>query len=116
MINEVLKKLKFSDKEISQDGKNVKWSRFKYVMVKGVENSDGTPKKRLSSVSERTPPGELTDCFNGLIQEYPFHQLMAIWQRVQSDSIKDSLPLHHVLCVHDFSENYQFAFQDEVFL
>ena len=40
-----IKKLKFSDQEISQDGENVKWSRFKYVVVKGVENSDGTPKE-----------------------------------------------------------------------
>ena len=39
---------------------------------------------------------------------------MAIWQREQSDNIKDSLPLQHVLCVHDFSENYHCAFQDEV--
>ena len=36
-----IKKLKFSDQEISQDGENVKWSRFKYAVVKGVENSDG---------------------------------------------------------------------------
>ena len=39
---------------------------------------------------------------------------MTCWQREQFDSVKDSLPLNHVLCVYDFSENYRCSYQDEV--
>ena len=90
------------------------WSRYKYVEVRGVENEDGTPKKRLSNVQEKTPAGELITCLKQFIQEYPFHQFMACWQRDQFDNIKEPLPFIHVLCVHDFSENYQCNYQDTV--
>ena len=61
------------------DGECVSWSRYKYVELKGVENSDGTPRKHLSVVTETTPPGELIEYFVQLLQEYPFHQFMACW-------------------------------------
>ena len=64
-------------------------------------------KKRLSIVSECTAPGKLIEYFLELLATYPFHQFMANWQREQFDSIKEFLPNDHVLCVHDFSENYQ---------
>ena len=39
---------------------------------------------------------------------------MACWQRHQFDQIKEFLPQNHVLCMHDFSENYECTLQDEV--
>ena len=96
------------------DGEPITWSRYKYVELKGFENADGTSKKRLLIVSECTAPGKLIEYFLELLATYPFHQFMANWQRKQFDSIKEILPNDHVLCVHDFSENYQCTFQDEI--
>ena len=96
------------------DGECVSWLRYRYVELKGVETSDGTPKKRLSIVTEKTPPGKLIEYFMQLLQEYPFHQFMACWQCNQCDQIKEFLTQNHVLCVHDFSENYECTLQDEV--
>ena len=107
-------KLKFSASELSIGGEPITWPRYKYVELKGFENADGSPKKRLSIVSECTAPGKLIEYFLKLLTTYPFHQFMANWQREQFDSIKEFLPDDHVLCVHDFSENYQCTFQDEI--
>ena len=106
-------KVTFSDDELSMDGECVSWSRYKYVELKGVENSDGTPRKRLSIMTEKTPPGELIEYFVQLLQ-YPFQQFMACWQHDQFDQIKEFLLQNHVLCVHDFSENYECTLQNEV--
>ena len=90
-------KLKFSASELSMDGEPFTWSRYKYVELKGFENADGTPKKRLSIVSECTAPGKLIEYFLELLATYPFQQFMANWQREQFDSIKEFLPNDHVL-------------------
>ena len=45
-----IKKLKCLEQEMSKDEENVKWSRYKYVVMKGVENSVGTSKNCLSVV------------------------------------------------------------------
>ena len=98
--------IKFSDHENREDRELFKWSRFKFVDVPGVENPNGTLRKRLSIVTKKTYPFGLVNYLKGLLEEHPYHQFMACWQREQFDSIKDSLPLNHVFCVHDFSENY----------
>ena len=39
---------------------------------------------------------------------------MAKWQKEQFDNLLSNLPLSHVMCVHDFSENYTCRSQDEI--
>ena len=35
-------------------------------------------------------------------------------QKSQFDSLKENLPIDNVLCVHDYSENYECSYQEEV--
>ena len=39
---------------------------------------------------------------------------MSCWQKSQFDSLKENLPIYNVLCVHDYSENYECSYQEEV--
>ena len=39
---------------------------------------------------------------------------MAKWQHDQFDNIKQSLPLDHVLALHDYSQSYQCSYQNEL--
>ena len=39
---------------------------------------------------------------------------MAKWQKDKFDSLVANLPLNHVICIHDFSENYTCCSQDEI--
>ena len=46
--------------------------------------------------------------------KYPYHRFMANCQKSQHDSIRENLPLDHVLYVHDYSENCVCSFQEEI--
>ena len=52
--------------------------------------------------------------FLELLSGYTYHSFMAKWQKDQFDSLVANLPLNHVICVHDFSENYICRSQDEI--
>ena len=42
------------------------------------------------------------------------HAFMAKWQKEQFNNLLTNLPLNHIICVHDFSENYTCRSQDEI--
>ena len=107
--------LKFTEAELSDNnGDKVKWSRYKYITIEGCENADGSPKKILSIVNEETCPVKLVDCLKELILKYPYHRVMANWEKSEYDSNGENLPLDHVLCFHDYSENYVCSYQKEI--
>ena len=85
-----------------------------YITLEGCENADGTPRKNLNIVSKETSPSELVNYLKQLLQSYPYHQFMSCWQKSQFDSLKENLPIDNVLCVHDYSENYECSYQEEV--
>ena len=49
-----------------------------------------------------------------LLKDYTYHSFMAKWQKDKFDSLVANLPLNHVFCIHDFSENYTCCSQDEI--
>ena len=104
-------KLKLLPEEISALGKAT-WKRYMYLGT-GRFLSNGQEKKKLSLVTETTPPNKLLEYFLRLLEEYPYHSLMARWQREQIDNIIEHLPLNEVVCVHDYSQGYSCRQQDE---
>ena len=108
----------FSISELNYNSNNdsvmCKWSKYEYITLEGCENADGTPRKKLSIVSKGTSPSELVNYLKQLLQSYPYHQFMSCWQKGQFDSLKENLPIDNVLCVHDYSENCECSYQEEV--
>ena len=108
----------FSVSELNDNSNNdsvtCKWSKYECITLEGCENADGTPRKKLSIVSKETSPSELLNYLKQLLESYPHHQFMSCWQKSQFDSVKENLPIDNVLCVHDYSENYECSYQEEV--
>ncbi len=90
----------------------VTWQCYGYVNVG--QKEDGSPIRKLTLINKETKPGELFQYLIDLVKEYPYHDFMARWQREQYDILRQSLPFGHVLAVHDYSENYQCAYQNEI--
>lgn len=65
-------------------------------------------------MTKETPVNEMFKYFLDLLDKYSYHSFMAKWQKDQFDSLVANLPLNHVICVHDFSENYVCRSQDEI--
>lgn len=87
----------------------VNWRKFEYVVMDN--NSD---KKKLKLVDKSTPVGEMFSCLKNLLQTYPSHQFRAKWQNQQLRELVQNLPIGHVVAVHDYSENYTCAMQDQI--
>ncbi len=98
--------------DFSENAPLIKWQCYGYVEVG--EKEDGEKIKKLTLINKETKPGELYNYLKDLIRDYPYHDFMAHWQKEQYDILRQTLPLGHVLCVHDYSENYQCNYQNEI--
>ena len=61
-----------------------------------------------------TSPKELFQYIIKLLDSYPEHQFMVLWQRKQVDDLLENLPLGHVVCIHYYSESYACRGQNEL--
>ena len=75
--------------------------------------ASGEQQKKIALVQKETSPKELFHFFIKLLEDYPYHQFMAIWQRKQLDLL-ENLPLGHAVCIHDYSESYSCRGQNEI--
>ncbi|XP_031553522.1 uncharacterized protein LOC116290592 [Actinia tenebrosa] len=91
----------------------VTWKHYTYVGTSKF-SSNGQEKKKVTLVIKKTPPKDLFQYFQGLLQEYPYHCFMARWQREQLENLMEHLPLNEVICIHDYSEGYSCRQQDEL--
>lgn len=105
-----IEKLELSEEEQSTDVL-VKWKRYEYLTV---QDKNGEGRRKISLVTKETPVNEMFKYFLDLLDKYSYHSFMAKWQKDQFDSLVANLPLNHVICVHDFSENYVCRSQDEI--
>ena len=104
--------LKLLPEEQSEEG-TTKWKRFDYVLT-GKVTASGEPQKKIALVQKETCPKELFQYFIQLLEDYPYHQFMAIWQKKQLDELLETLPLGHAVCIHDYSESYSCRGQNEI--
>lgn len=70
--------------------------------------------KKIALVQKETSPKEFFQYLIELLDTYPHHQFMAIWQRKQLDDLLENLPLGHVVCIHDYSESHACRGQNEI--
>lgn len=105
-----VKKLKLSRDEESRDVV-VKWKRYDYVTV---QDKNGQERSKIALINKETPVNEMFKYFLELLEGYTYHSFMAKWQKDEFDNLLANLPLNHVICVHDFSENYICRSQDEI--
>jgi len=91
----------------------VKWNRYDYVPT-GKLTSDGEEMKKVSLVEKCTGPKKLFDYFLQFLGGFPYHSLLAKWQREQLDSLLVNLPLDKAAYIHDYSKGYVCTFQDEI--
>lgn len=105
-----IKNLKLSAEEESTDVL-MKWKRYEYVTV---VDKNGEERRKIALVTKETPVNQMFKYFLELLKDYTYHSFMAKWQKDQFDSLVANLPLNHVICVHDFSENYICRSQDEI--
>ena len=84
----------------------VRWQKFDYVEV--------GEKRRLQLVEMQTHPGEMFLYFTKLLETFPAHRFRAKWQHEQLQNLLENLPLGHVCCIHDYSENYSCQHQDQI--
>ena len=99
--------------EESSENGSVQWKCFEYV-ASGKVTASGEQQKKIALVQKETLPKELFQYLIELLDTYPHHQLMAIWQRKQLDNLLENLPLGHVVCIHDYSESYACRGQNEI--
>lgn len=88
----------------SHDAADISWERYEYITTK---IKGGKQRRKLQLVKKQSKPGYMFDYFTQLLRSFPSHQFRALWQNNQYKYIADNLPLHHALCVHDYSENYR---------
>ena len=65
-------------------------------------------------MQKETCPKELFQYIIQLLEDYPYHQFMAIWQKKQLDEVLETLPLGHNVCIHDYPESYSCRGQNEI--
>lgn len=84
----------------------VKWQKFDYVEI--------GEKRRLQLVEMETFPGEMVFTFTELLQTFVAHRFCTKWQHEHLQNLLDNLPLRHICCSHDYSENYACQHQDQI--
>lgn len=99
--------------EESSGSELVKWKCYDYVAT-GKLTSSGDQQKKIALVQQETAPKELFQYFIKLLEAYPLHQFIAVWQKNQLDDLLENLPLGHVVCIHDYSESYSCRGQKEI--
>ena len=99
--------------EESSGSELVKWKCYDYVAT-GKLTSSGYQQKKIALVQQETAPKELFQYFIKLLEAYPLHQFIAVWQKKQLDDLLQNLPLGHVVCIHDYSESYSCRGQKEI--
>ena len=95
---------KFLLEEQLEEG-TTRWKRFENV-VTGKVTASGEQQKKIALVQKETSPKEHFQYFIKLLEDYPYHQFMAIWQRKQLNHLLENLTLGHAVCIHDYSESY----------
>lgn len=70
--------------------------------------------KKISLVNKETAPKEIFDYIKGLLATFPYHALLAKWQRAQFEVLLENLPSDRAVCVHDYSQNYGCRAQNEL--
>ena len=104
-------KLQFDEMELSSDDTNrVTWQTFEYV---NYIRQDGKTVKHLDLVKKVTSPKVLVDHLTSLLDGFSYHLFTAHWQKVQWNTLIDSLPQDHATLEMDFSENYTTLMQEE---
>ena len=86
----------------------VKWQAFEYI------TNNVTNQRKLHLAVKETSPGEMFNHLKSLIEPFPAHQFRANWQHAQMTNLVENLPIDHVCCVHDYSENYSCQHQDQL--
>ena len=64
-------------------------------------------RRKLTLTKQVTKPGHLYEYFLKCLGTFANHQFSATWQYNQFKTLKENLPLNHVICIHDHSENYR---------
>lgn len=109
-----IQQFKLAQEEESKDVL-VKWKRYEYI---NVQDKNGEERCKIALVVKETPVVEMFQYFLELLNDYTctYHSFMAKWPKDLFDSLSNSLPKHHVLCVHDLSEKYMYTCcpQDEI--
>ena len=100
------------EEDVSPQAPTVNWQKFEYVTVG--QTQEGKEKKKLQLVRKETCPGAMFDNFKTLLHEFSSHQFRASWQSKQMKNSIAHLPLEHVCCVHDYSENYSCTSQEQL--
>ena len=78
------------------------------------QDKSGEERRKIALVHKETPVIEMFQYFSELLNDYPYHAFTAKWQKKQFDNLLTNLLLNHIICVHDFSENYTCRSQDEI--
>ena len=68
----------------------------------------------MKLVNKSTAVGEMFSCLKNLLQIYTSHQFRAKWQNQQLRELVQNLPIGHAVAVHNYSENYTCAMQDQI--
>lgn len=107
-----VQKFKLSENELSCDelAPDVEWMCYEYVKFK----FKNTEKKKLCLVKKKTKPGSMFKYFYDILSNFSSHVFRSKWQSVQLQYLKENLPQNHVICIHDFSENYACKEQVEI--
>ena len=104
---------KFELAESEKSNTVVTWKRYEYIEVSD-KRRPGEVQKKIALMGKETPASELFQYFLKLLGDYTYHSFMAKWQKEQFENLLANLPQNHVLCVHDFSDNYSCRYQHEI--
>ena len=100
------------EKDVRPEAPLVSWQKFEYVTIG--QTQEGKEKRKLQLVRKETSPGAMFESLKTLLHEFLSHQFRASWQSKQMKDSIDHLPLEHVCCIHDYSENYSCTSQDQL--
>jgi hypothetical protein len=99
----------FEELDTSDNCDDVTWGKYEYVtiMMKG-----GKSKKKNTVGKESYKARVYVLVFQ--LHTCPTLPFRATWQNNQLKDLVDNLPIDHVVCIHDFSENYRSSDRTEI--
>ncbi len=105
--------LHIMDEEMSKadTAPDVYWQKYEYMDIKVKGNAT---RKKLTLTKQTTKPGNMFEHLAKCIETYSLHQYSANWQSLQLKNLKENLPMNHVICIHDYSENYRCREKSEI--
>lgn len=94
----------------------IKWEQSDYVTMGEtlMSRNAGSEKRKLQLAVKSTSPGKMVNYFKSPLSKFPYHQRRAKWQNKQMKILIENLPLDHVCCVDNYSENYTCQHQDQI--